>query len=266
MRYDSDMSLPVHVAIPHYNAPELLLPLVSALVEDDFTSITVLDDHSTDQRVLEEVKNTLPNVDIVFGEQNRGAGGNRNRVLELGKTGIVWFLDCDTELVTTDNAQTIRSLFEENPHQLVGGTILNKDGTPMSWNYGHEMHPKRDAEFRRLVKEHDQGGLEQRDWDYPWLEKAMVDTVRSVDWVAEGSFVLNLDDFSRIGGYDEAFRYHEGQDLARRLRDIGVHAVVIPTIVTRHLEADVRGATRKDEMEQSAAYFYEKFAIDKWES
>lgn len=258
----STMYPSVHVAIPHYNAYETLPVLLASLGEDDFSSITVLDDHSNDQDRLRSIQATFPYVDIIFGDRNRGAGGNRNRILEIGKTGLVWFLDCDMELVTEHNATAIRQLFERNRHRMVGGTILNRNGTPMEWNYGHEMHPLRDQRFKQLVNTNNLAELDANSWDYPWIKGEKVQQSREVDWVAEGSFVVSLADFAKTGGYDEAFRYHEGQDLAHRLRELGVDVRVVSTIVTRHLEIDVRKDRRQQEVEDSAELFYEKFNID----
>ena len=252
----------VHVAIPHYNAYETLPALLASLGEDDFSSITVLDDHSNDQDRLRSIQVKFPGVDVIFGDRNRGAGGNRNRILELGKAGVVWFLDCDMELVTKRNATTIRELFKQNQHRMVGGTILNRNGTPMGWNYGHEMHPLRDQRFMQLMDTSNVAELGIHGWDYPWIKGEKVRRSRKVDWVAEGIFVVSLADFAKIGGYDEVFRYHEGQDLAHRLRKTGVDVCVVSAIVTRHLEIDVRKDRRQQEAEDSAALFYEKFNID----
>ena len=79
--------------------------------------------------------------------------------------------------------------------------------------------------------------------------------------MAEGSFALLIDDFAKVGGYDAAFRYHEGQDLAHRLREAGVKIMVTGNIVCTHLDIDVRGKARHREIEQSAELFYQKHQI-----
>ena len=84
---------------------------------------------------------------------------------------------------------------------------------------------------------------------------------RQVDWVAEGSFALRVDDFQRIGGYDTEFRYHEGQDLAHRLREANVKIFATSSIVCTHLDIEVRGKSRQREIEQSARLFYKKHHI-----
>ena len=73
----------IHVAIPHYNAPRALRNLLAQLTEQDFDSITVLDDHSADQQKLQVLAREFPVVNFIFGEKNVGAGANRNRFFGL---------------------------------------------------------------------------------------------------------------------------------------------------------------------------------------
>ncbi len=67
----------VHVAIPHYNAPRALRNILAQLTEQDFDSITVLDDHSAGQQKLQDLARKFPTVNFIFGEKNIGAGANR---------------------------------------------------------------------------------------------------------------------------------------------------------------------------------------------
>lgn len=251
----------VHVAIPHYNAPEALRNLLAQLTEQDFDNITVLDDHSIDQQTLQNLARDFPTVTVIFGEENVGAGANRNRFLDLRKKGIAWFIDCDMRVETENVADMLRQKFAGENHIMLGSTILYANGQPMAWNYGHEMHPQRDQQFTRATQADDCQMLQQRGWDYPWIWGERVTADRQVDWVAEGSFALMVDDFAKVGGYDTAFRYHEGQDLAHRLREVGVEIVVTGDIVCTHLDIDVRGKARHREVEQSARLFYRKHHI-----
>ena len=251
----------VHVAIPHDNAPRALSNLLAQLTEQDFDSITVLDDHSTDQQKLQDLAREFPTVNFIFGEKNIGAGANRNRFLDLYKTGIVWFIDCDMRIETENVADMLRQKFAGENHIMLGSTILYTNGQPMAWNYGHEMHPQHDWQFTRATQADDRQMLQQQGWDYPWIWGERVTEDRQVDWVAEGSFALLIDDFIQVGGYDAAFRYHEGQDLAHRLREAGVKIMVTGDIVCTHLDIDVRGKARHREVEQSARLFYRKHHI-----
>ena len=124
----------VHVAIPHYNAPRALSNLLARLTEQDFDSITVLDDHSADQQTLQDLAREFPTVNFIFGEKNIGAGANRNRFLGLHKAGIVWFIDCDMHVETENVADMLRQKFAAGNHIMLGSTILYANGQPMAWN------------------------------------------------------------------------------------------------------------------------------------
>ena len=170
----------VHVAIPHYNAPRALNNLLAQLTKQDFDSITVLDDHSTDQQVLQDVARKFPAVNFIFGEKNIGAGANRNRFLDVHNTGIVWFIDCDMRVETENVADILRQKFAGENHIMLGSTILYNNGQPMAWNYGHEMHPQHDWQFTRATQADDRQMLQQQGWDYPWIWGERVTADRQV--------------------------------------------------------------------------------------
>ncbi len=254
----------VTVAIPHYNSLDTLWKLIEQLREDAFDQIVVLDDSSKLPPTKLEAE--FPSVTFYFGSENLGSGGNRNRILKLVDEGIVWFIDADMEIVSTGNAERIKKLFSQDENQMIGGMIYTKEGKEMQWNYGHEMHPVNDARFEELVAGVGLGDmsswqrLQRYGWDYHWLQPSLQQPVeRKVDWIAEGSFAVPIELLKKVGGYDEAFRYHEGQDLAHRIREIGAKINFNPDIITRHLEMNVRGKVRADEIKESQFLFFQKY-------
>ncbi len=255
----------LNLVIPHYNAPEQLKTLLDTVTQLGCDSITVLDDASTDLHAVQNVANEFDSVRFVYGENNVGAGANRNRALEIIDNGLLWFLDVDTEVVSERPVEVIRANFSDGIKLMMGGIILTKLGVPMQWNYGHEMNPVDDARFVELARQVDEEStevawqqLKRRHMDYEWLKQQIPAGQREVDWVSEACFVVSHDDFERVGGYDTSFRYHEGQDLAHRLRDDGVKVKVDPRLVVKHLEIDVRGKQRDEERREGAFQFYQK--------
>ena len=251
------------VAIPHYNSLDTLWKLIEQLREEQWDQIVVLDDGSALTPTKLEAE--FPSVTFHYGGKNVGAGANRNRILELVDEGVIWFVDADMEIVSVDNAPRIKNSFKHDTNQVIGGMIYTKDGQEMRWNYGHEMHPVHDARFEELaacVQAGDPSAwprLQRYGWDYPWLQPGMQQpTERTVDWVAEGSFALPVELLKKVGGYDTAFRYHEGQDLAHRLRGMGVKIKFGPEIITRHLETHVRGKARIEEIKEAQFLFFQK--------
>lgn len=258
----------VSVVIPHYNSPDTLRALLGQLRTDSFDAIVVLDDCSQDQLALGAIAATFPEATIHRGAHNVGAGANRNRALECVNEGVVWFVDADMELPAQDNARRLRELHAVHSNSMIGGLVLNKEGQQMGWNYGHEMHPVHDAVFATLTSflsdERAWAQLTERGWDYAWLRpEEKTPQRRQVDWVSEANFSLDSSLFRAVGGCDRAFRYHEGQDLAHRIRATGAQVWFDPSVVTHHLEVDVRGARRNDEFEHAQQLFYEKhYGVD----
>lgn len=256
----------VNVAIPHYNSPSMLRGLLRQLCQEDFDQIVVLDDHSSPFKRPRGLEKEFPSVTFHYGEKNLGAGGNRNRALRLIDEGLVWFIDSDMQIISQANAAKLRAIFKRNPRQMVGGLIYKKSDVPMDWNYGHEMHPVHDAQFHELGMSLEAGDptawgrLKEHHWDYPWLQPRRHElTSRKVDWVAEGSFALPIELFREVGGYDQAFRYHEGQDLARRVRDTGASVEASAEFVTRHLEYHSHAKSRQArEKEVARELFFRK--------
>lgn len=254
----------ITVAIPHYNSLDTLWKLLAQLREDSFDEIVVLDDNSDIKPNKLEAE--FPAVRFEYGSENVGAGANRNRILELVNEGIIWFVDTDMEVVSLNNADRLRSIFKKDQNRMIGGLIYTKSGEQMEWNYGHEMHPVHDARFEELIVSLRAGNtlavkrLKEHKWDYPWVHSSLGQPrERRVDWVAEGSFALSIDLFRRVGGYDPGFRYHGDQDLARRLRQLGISIQSMPDIITRHLEVDVRGdKNRADEFNHGQYLFFQK--------
>lgn len=256
----------IHLAVPHYNAPEQLEVFLARAEMLGFDGVTVLDDASSDRAAVEKVAAKYDNVQFVYGEKNVGAGGNRNRMLDAVHDGVLAFVDCDTEIVSENMVEILRQQFRDSHRRMIGGLVLDKAGRPMPWNYGHEMHPVDDARFEELARMMD-GDNRDAVWqrlgklgmDYAWLQGDRHPERRVVDWVAEGCFAVGYDDFHAVGGYDASLRYHEGQDLAHRLRENGVEVIFDPGIVVRHLEIDVRHDNRARERRDGAFRFYEKY-------
>ena len=50
--------------------------------------------------------------------------------LDLHKTGIVWFIDCDMHVETENIADILRQKFAAGNHIMLGSTILYANGQP----------------------------------------------------------------------------------------------------------------------------------------
>jgi len=239
------------VGIPNYNGSQSLMHLIPQLIEENFDKIYVLDDSSTDNTLEFLYEFSDRNLEIVEGQKNVGPGANRNRILpHIEKDDIIMFIDADMALKTRNVKSIVSGLFEANPHVgVISGGILNKKGRPMPFNYGWDrssfghavgyvldylasiLHFKwLIALIRPLARRFT---LNVEISHYPPQE-------RIVDWAAEGHFYIRGDLFKELSGYDERLQYHEGVDLARRVREEGFTILFNPSIWAQHLELKVR--------------------------
>jgi GT2 family glycosyltransferase len=260
----------VILAIPNYNMRQALGELLTSLAAEQLDEIYVLDDASTDGSA-DYVSDAFPNVKMVRGEHNVCAAANRNRLLPfLSGNELVLYMDADSELLSREVAQAVNGWFENDKLGLAGSLILDKSGRPRSWNYGWAMNPVSDARtavYEMLARTTWPGSpthlmirklaLELQD-TYNFEIACSEPVSRKVDWVSEGLFAVRADIFQKIGGFDERFRYHSGQDLGLRVAATGYEVRFEPGIAVRHLELDVRGARRWKDHREGAFLFYSK--------
>ncbi len=259
----------INVVIPNYNGEEGLRILLPQILKLGFKNIYLLDDNSNDNSL--NFSKRFSQVKIVSGRKNFGPGGNRNRILNYPTSGIIWFVDADMSLNTKSKNffQKVLDEFRDQKVGVIGGRIFSKQGEPMFWNYGYEMNPQRDAVIPVLEKIFNKFYNDKEISDYLRkiaefyfynLEiKMRNNKKREVDWVAEGNFFIRSSLFKKIGGFDRKMRYHETQDLCRRIRKKENKKIIFaPYVKTSHSELDVRKGKKEKEREAAAKYFYRK--------
>lgn len=238
----------VAAIIPHYNMPQTLIPLIKQLVAQKYDSIYVLDDHSTNCDVKEIVAPFGSAVNLIAGSKNRGAGANRNRILEVVpenlEGAILHFIDADCDLLTKDAPETARKIFSDPKVGAVGGLINNANGAQMEFNYfprfslrgglsgtlmmaaivsGYTNPHKRSQipkPLRRFMS------------DYP--NPYVPPIAKNVFAVAEANMLIPYDTFAAVGGFDDSLRFAEGQDLGFKLEAKGLAVRFDPTIAVKH--------------------------------
>ena len=93
--------LPVVAAIPNYNMGENLRRLLPQVLAERYDAVFVLDDASTDDSA-DVVSEFGDEVKFVRSPENRGAGANRNQIIDQVTDGVlIHFIDADMDLETT---------------------------------------------------------------------------------------------------------------------------------------------------------------------
>jgi GT2 family glycosyltransferase len=240
-------TLPVVAAIPNYNMASELKELLPQVVRQGYSDIFVLDDASTDNS-RDVVESFGDKVTFVVGDINKGAGANRNRILQaLTYDALIHFLDADVRLETTDTAERIRDLVPRERFGFIGGLVKNSDGTQLIWNYGPVRGLKNDVsaqiqqhigniivsnpEKAKQVRKRFNGLL--RDWPDP----LSTPTRREAYWTCEPNIIFRSDIFHELGGFDESLLETEILELAIRSHRLGLKSYFDPTISVLHTEA-----------------------------
>jgi GT2 family glycosyltransferase len=267
-------TLPVIAAIPNYNMGAELAVLLPQLISQDYAAIFVLDDASTDNsRAV--VKKFGDKATFIAGEVNKGAGGNRNRIIEALKyEALIHFLDADTLLETDNAVAVIHSIMPGGPVGFIGGLAKTKAGLQNIWNYG--PGPGLRSEISafiqyRIGKCLDTNPAKARRMRLrharllaAWPDPLTKPVRREVFWNIEQSLVIRSSVFKELGGFDERFRETEIMELAMRIRQAGLKNYFDPRLVTRHTEAQVRQYNRTLKKKLEGLQTARKYGLADW--
>lgn len=249
---------PVVAVIPHYNMPQSLVPLIEQTMAQKYDAIYVLDDHSINCDIRDVVAPFGSRVNLIAGSENRGAGGNRNRILEANPKllggAILHFIDADCELMSDNIPDEARRILADDQIGAVGGLILNGDGSMYQYNYNPRIslhwnfavnaqntiaslgrrNPHRGRKLRRAFE----GTLT----GFPDTNAEPVP--RDVFCVTEANMLIPYDVFKAVNGFDTRLRYNEAQDLAYKLAANRLKERWEPSVVVKHHAVQVRGKKR----------------------
>jgi N-acetylglucosaminyl-diphospho-decaprenol L-rhamnosyltransferase len=238
--------------IPNYNSGDNLRQLLPEVLKQSFDEVFVIDDASTDQSP-DVADSFAGKVELIRGETNLGPAGNRNRIIKhLRPNDFICFIDADTELLSNQFIGKVLNIFEqETTVGIIGGLIFNKEGRPMTFNYGY---------FSNAVRDFIGSSLEVAATELPFVRPLLKPLARpftmnldirfsppqrqEVDWVSEALCFVRGDVFREVDGFRADLRYHEGQDLAARFYQSGYKTLFWPEVHARHLEIETRPHNR----------------------
>jgi N-acetylglucosaminyl-diphospho-decaprenol L-rhamnosyltransferase len=265
--------LPVVAAIPNFNMGDSLRKLLPQALAQNYDAVFVLDDASTDHSV--DVVSEFGNeVKLIRGRENRGAGANRNQIIDHVADGvIIHFIDADMDLETHENPVVARELiprYADRGIGLVGGFVSRVDGSQEPANYGpvfslwgvfkeafpfiidfSKEKPRLAGAIQRVVAPITR--------DCPRVLEPP--TPVPAYWLHEGNMLVSSGLFRSVGGYDPVLRCHEIQDLAIRLEKMGIKRQFDPSIRVVHHHIDVRGKNRHEWAIKAVFYLIHKHGL-----
>jgi GT2 family glycosyltransferase len=214
-------------------------------------------------------------VKLVRSPENRGAGANRNQIIDhVGEGAIIHFIDADMDLETPETPAVAREVvgrYADRRVGLIGGLVSRVDGSQESRNYGPapvvsalatsglalltidrlRKKPRLAAAIQRVA------APVMRDWPNI-LEPP---TATPAYWLHEGNMLVDSSIFRSVGGYDPMLRSHEIQDLAIRLEKIGIKRQFDPSVRVVHHHIDVRGKNRHKWESMAIIYLIRKHGL-----
>jgi GT2 family glycosyltransferase len=265
--------LPVVAAIPNYNMGDNLGKLLPQVLAQRYDGVFVLDDASTDHSV-DVVGEFDDEVKLVRSPSNRGAGANRNQIIDqVGDGTLIHFIDADVNLETAEIPTVAREVVARHVDRgvgLVGGLVRQLDGSQFPYNYGavFSLWGNLTSNFPRVIdrlREKPRLAIAiqrlaapiMRDW--PNVLEPPLPT--PAYWVSEANMLVYSNVFRSVGGYDPMLRSHEIQDLAIRLEKMGIRRQFDPSITVVHNHIDVRGKNRNKWEYMAMLYLIRKHGL-----
>ncbi|MGO9733642.1 glycosyltransferase family 2 protein [Mycobacterium sp.] len=265
--------LPVVAAIPNYNMGENLRRLLPQVLAERYDAVFVLDDASTDESA-DVVSEFGDEVKFVRSPENRGAGANRNQIIDRVPDGVlIHFIDADMDLETPETPSVARELaarYAERGVGMIGGLVTFADGRQEWCNHGAVLsvwgngtgtlqfsidrlsgRPRLAGALRRVV------APAMANWPNTLEPPAPAPTY----WVHEGNMLVFSTIFRSIGGFDPALRAQEIQELSIRLEKRGIKRQFDPSIKVVHHHIDVRGKNRSKWENHATRYMIRKHGL-----
>lgn len=265
--------LPVVAVIPNYNMGDHLRRLIPQVLAQGYDRVFVLDDASVDDSV-EVVGEFGDEVKLIRSAENRGAGGNRNQVIDHVDDGaVIHFIDADMDLETAETPSVARELMGRYADQgvgMIGGLVSRADGGQEYCNYGavFSLWGNFTSNFPRIIdncRERPRLANAIQRVAAPvmkgWPNVLEPPAATPAYWLHEGNMLVYSTLFKSLGGYDVQLRCHEIQDLAIRLDKRGVKRQFDPSIGVIHHHIDVRGKNRNKWANKATMYLIRKHGL-----
>lgn len=264
--YSYNMSKIIAV-IPTYNSADLVALRVKELLQSNFYKIIVCDDMSSDNTVDLLHSTFGDTIEVIAGQENRGPGGNRNRILTTAAfkdSDYTFFLDADCKVVSSEDiSEIVKNNFKSDDTGVVGFGLLDENNEPMQWNYGELMHPVHEAGDQVLENMLEKGEISKEQFIVYAPKRAASfrmlpeSSQKEVGWVAEGCFAVRSRLYEQIKGFAPAMRYHETHDLNARIQKLGYKTIFSPIVVAQHLAHDSRMKRREEDIRSGRLYYYQ---------
>jgi GT2 family glycosyltransferase len=218
--------------------------------EKDLFEVIVVDNASGDDSVpvlREEIKKKqYKNIQVTANDENSGFSKGCNIGAQKAKGDYILFLNNDTIVKDRGILNMVQYMKENSKAAILGGQLSNFDGTKQPC-VGSFYTPVK--VFMLLL------GLQR----YGVVDKNP-ETIKQVDWVKGGLFMVRKDIFEHLHGFDEKiFMYTEDMELCYRAKLQGLNVYFYPDVHVLHQETGSSNRTFAIvNIYKNLLYFYKK--------
>ena len=224
------------VVIVNYNAGLYLHSCVKSLVSQHVNECFVVDNASTDnslalctEHFLQEQK-----LHVIRNSHNLGFAAACNIGYQASQSEYVLFLNPDCVLATDAVAEMLKVLQTETTVGMVGGLLINPDGTEQVG--GRRAIP---TPWRSFVRAFGLSGLSTR-WpklfsDYDLHQQPLPTKAIEVEAISGACMLVKREAVTDVGLWDEKYFLHcEDLDWCMRFRGKGWKVMFVPTAIVTH--------------------------------
>lgn len=229
----------VSAVVLNYRSPRDTVRCVQALRQQsiaDALEIIVVDNHSEDESIgyIRGQLQSTPNVRIVEHPKNLGFGRGNNGAVRLARGDYLLILNPDNILPADALGSMVECLRSSPSVGMAGPALVHPDGT---------LRPSARAfpGVIDLLRKRMSPIAWRQQYDETMASYRKQDIV-DVDWIVGGCFLMRMDDYRSLQGFDDRFfLFFEDIDLCRRVWNMGKRVVFLPNIQVRDQKSRLSG-------------------------
>lgn len=228
-------SVQVSVIVVNYNAGMLLTECIASILPQS-SEVIVVDNASQDSSVeeCERIYGGQLNFKIIRNNENLGFAAACNIGFQAANGEAVLFLNPDCQLSQNAVNEMSRALFSDEQCGMVGGLLVNPDGTEQGG--GRRAVPTPWRSFVRAFGLHRLANRWPRlFYDFHLHRQPLPETALEVEAISGACMMVKREAVDDVGLWDEAYFLHcEDLDWCMRFRANGWKILFVPTTEVVH--------------------------------
>jgi hypothetical protein len=205
----------------------------------------IVADNRSDENLSEKLSDAI----YIRMPENYGFAKANNLVVEKSSAPYLFFVNPDCLFIENCLPALLDAMREA---AICGPKVLNEDGS-LQLSFGPFLSMPAEFKQQRRMK------FEKSERVQKWI-KTLGQT--RVDYVSGCALMISSDVYKRVGGFDETFfLYEEDVDLCKRVHDLGLPTMYVPSAVIVHKRNQTvrtQQERSRKEYRKSQIYYYKK--------